>query len=560
MKKTIKYILTTSLLPLGMALNSCGNDIEDLVISEQLRPLGPTDTIEVKLGELKESEPGTRSIKYTWDQWITQSFAFGDQLGLFAQTGGENPEEKDVFDQPIVNKKMDYAGGSGAIFRFRTADGSTIDTEAVYSQSCLLYYPYFEDMPDPKLSSAVGLPLRVIDPKDGIEKMVDYLYSTMVESNGVKVPRFDHYGAEMVFQRGEGFKNAKDRRIWIVMKEKYTDIRIKQSSSGSYSGANFQYNPKETGEDLLFELPTKNKVNKYSVWEAWEGNPYSNIPSYYAYVPPGYGYYIVAQDDYGTWQNITDFSLYLTNDKRAAAHERYVLTLKLVGLRAVARPVTVEPWGDETIITDDRKMGITDHKEYNDWVSEYNAYISEGRNPAREEKLKQYGEGVYNTATGKTRWTFFINSDITFTNEFYKINRLEDALECSSTYANYKLNNIKGTLIGELAAGGSVKAFDFRDIYLMQDEAASTPFGAIADVLNGGTIENCNIVNGILITSNEVGMVAGTVKGGTVKGCTVSGDVIGKKTASAGSGMFGVVESNPTLTGNITSGLKFIQN
>lgn len=557
MKRIAKYILTIPLLSVGIGLNSCSSEMEDLIVS---KPLGPSDTIEVTVEEQTVPGVATRTIPYSWDRWVGQSFSYGDQLGLYALTGGENFEEKDVFDQPIENKKMDYAGGSGAVFRFSTADGSTIDTEGVYSMPCMLYYPYYEDMPDPSASSGVGMPLRVVDPKDGIVKMVDYKYSEIVESNGVKVPTFYHGCAMMVFQRGEGFKNAKDKRIFVVMKDPVTDVRILQSGTSAYSGGNFQYNPVETGDDLYIELPTKNKVNKYRVWESWEGGTYENIASSYAYVPPGTCYYIVAQDDYGTWQNMTDFSLYGTNNKTTYRKERYILTLKLVGLKAVVRPVSVEPWGDETIITDDRKMGITDHKEYNDWVSEYNAYISEGRNPAREEKLKQYGEGVYNTATGQTRWTFFINSDITFTNEFYKINRLEDALECSSTYANYKLNNIKGTLIGELAAGGSIKAFDFRDIYLVQDDSASTPFSVIADVLDGGTISDCNIINGILISSNEVGMLAGTVKGGTVSGCTVSGDIIGKSTASVGQGMFGIVQSNPTLTNNMTSGLKFIQN
>lgn len=567
MKKIKKNIIQLSLLTLAGGVASCSNDLEDLMADSPLLPTGRSNTIEVKIEEMKDmiqdASQETRTIPYSWDLWIGQSFSNGDQLGLYSLKGGMNPADKDVFDQPLVNKKMDYAGGSGAIFRFKTADGSTIDTDSVYSSNCLLYYPYYEDMPLPTASNVKGLPLRVIDPKDGRTKMVDYKYSSIKESNGVKVPTFYPFGALMVFQRGEGFKNAPNKNVYVVMRKPYSHVRVTQSSSTStFSGAVYQYLPEETGDDLLMTLPTGNKVNKYCVWEAWEGGLYNNIPSYYAYVPACTSgvYYIVAMDDYATWQNITDFSLYGTNNKRTSGHERYTLTLELVGLKAVVRPVTVEEWGDQTIITDDRKMGINDYKEYNDWVAEYNAYVSEGRSQAREEKLKQFGEAVYNTVTHETKWTFYINSDIQFTSEFYKINRLEDRLICASTYANYKLSNIKGTMIGELAEGGSVESLDFRDIYLIQDDSASVPFAAIADSMSGGSVENCNIVNGILITSNEVGMIAGIVTGGTVKGCTVSGDVIGKSTASVGSGMFGIVRTNPTLSNNKTSGLKFIQN
>ena len=525
---------------------------------------------EVSLGEL--SIEATRATKNSYDNWTIAAFGPGDKVGMYAMTGREDPDNPNVFNLPVTNMEMYYEGRTGNYYRFGNSE-IVLDPTTVKSQYSIMYRPYFADMPvtTEKDNGEPGIPLRETDPNDNIEKCQDFMHTSsnyITVTDGIMRPSFVHECTMIVLQRGQGFDDAKDKRIWVVMHDPATDMRITQSilTSGQiyYYDYTYQYLTSESEEELMIDiLPGVStfKVNKYRVWQAWDGNDYNSIPSKYVIVPPKEISFIFIQDNYGNWHNVTDFYLSGTGSKSGSSGYRYTLTIDLKGVDVVARPVVVEKWDDEVVITDNRKVGINNYDEYNRWVSTYNAYIENNRSDAYIEELRKYGDGINNTATNYTSWTFYINSDITFpNNEFYKLNRLDDILEGSSTYTNYTISNIRDTMVGELGASGAIRALDFKDIYLIQPSDATEPFGAIAGTLNGGLIEDCNIFNGILIGNREVGMIAGTALSGVVKGSAISGDVIGDSTAEGYHGFFGKVEGNPTLSNIITSGLKFIHN
>lgn len=581
MKLKTKSLYLVPLLALsGLAASSCSNEMEEIMLKGEGPTLGKTNYIELTISDFIDADgstpdPGTRAILNSEDHWTSSVYSVGDKVGLFAVQGGQNPEDPEDFSMPIQNLELEYAGGSGKIYRFAIVDGSTIDTEKVYGTNFnnyyVVYYPYYKDMPNSLDPSTVpGMPVRVKDPKDGIYKMVDYMYSHTYSSNSITYPDFMYIGAMLMLQRGEGFTKAKDKRIWVVMREPYTDIRITQSSAtSSYTKSGisvYKNNLSETGDDLLMELPTKNKVNKNKVFEAWEGSNYKNAPTYYCYIPPTYVSYVVIQDDNGNWQNVTDFYLANTYNKLASAHYRYRLIIEQKGLNVTARPITTEEWGDETNITDERKMGIGSVEEYNEWVRTYNAYIGDNRNPAYEETLKKFGEGLKTPDGSRTNWTFYMNGDISFTasTEFYQINKLEDKFIRTADYANFKISNIKTPLVKEIAEGGLIKGIDFDGIYLVQASSSSAVYyGAIAESMTGGAIEQCKLTNGILIGNKAVGMIAGSVLNGSVTDCFISGDVIGlsSSTVNGVTGLFGVLVAggDPVVLNNNTSGLQFIK-
>lgn len=569
----------------------------------------------------------TRANMNSYDHWTISSFGPGDEVGMITVYGRQNPDNPADFSLPVQNERMLYEGKMGTSDRFGTTS-IVIDPEMVNRDASFLYYPYYPDMPDPNdASGKPGLPLRRTD--GDIEKCIDFMCTIKWGSgtvndlyrikltDGVLVPELRHYFTTLILQRGEGFDKAQDKRIWIVMKNPYTDIRFNvyhSTGNNSYYYHKYilQYNPdvfEEEGADLMVDihrLPNVSdgddladgdqtggsntaepfKVNKYALWESWEGGAYDGIESRYVVIPPNEDvFFIYIQDNYSTWQKVSDFQL--DDGKKAAQGKRYTMTIQLVGTKVVVRPVAIESWDDEINIADSRKNGINDYKEYFDWATTYNAYIEHGRDEYYVEKLLNYGDGEKDTETGRTSWHFYINNDIEFSDtnihDFAQVTELDDVLEGASTYTNYCITNLRNTMVRSMGANGVIRALDFRDIYLVQqkqpapvepapsepgadtdtDEPAPAepmPYSALVGEMNGGTIERCNIINGVLVSESAVGMIAGKVTAGTVRNCTVSGNVIGTSTAEGYGGLFGTVEGNSvTVDNNKTSGLEFIE-
>ena len=587
MKMAEKYRWLVATIALAVLATSCDSEAEP---ADEVAPKGTRAYADVTLSNSVSAE--TKATLNSYDHWTVSTFGSGDETGMITLAGRQNPENPADFSLRVMNERMVYEGRMGTAYRFGTT-GIVIDPETVNSDASFMYYPYYAGMPDPDDKSGLpGLPLRRTD--GGIEKCIDFMTTMnptqnsvnvkyrLTLTNGVLTPTFYHYFVTLVMQRGEGFDKAPDPRIWVVMKNPYTDIKFKVTyTSYNYFSYVLQYNPsafEEEGADLmvdLHQLPNDMSggtgesepfnVNKYALWETWEGGNYNAIESRYVIIPPKEDiFFIYIQDNYGTWQKVSDFKL--DDGRMGALGYRYVLTVMLKGTKVVVRPVTIQRWDDEINIADIRKVGINDYSEYYDWVSTYNAYIEGNRNESYVEKLRKFGDVTVNTESNELSWTFYINDDIEFSGEhmadFAQIKQLEDALEGSSTYINYSIKNIRGTMVEKMGPGGAIRALDFKDIYLVQAASADMqPYGALVGEMSGGTVERCNVLNGVLVSQCEVGMIAGKATGGEVKGCTISGNVIGQSTADGYYGLFGTAEENAvTMENNRTVGLQFIKN
>ena len=533
----------------------------------------------------------TRANRSSDDGWSIVSFSQGDAAGLYCVKGIQNPDNPDDYSLPAFNAKMSFEGVTDKTYRFGSSE-VVMDPVLVSGSGSggfsMMYYPYYADMPDYEDTSKPGIPIRLVDEMDGIEKMLDFFgtYSKgdasgstsssgwISQSGGVLKPTFNRFYSSLVLQRGEGFDDPKDPRIWIVMQNPYTHIRVNKSTS-TYNRFTYglQYYTEESEDELMIDIMEKYglqhdydeskklTVNRHCVWQTWEGLD----KKIYVSIPPRVSiYYILIQDNNGFWQCVTDFYLTSVGSKTGNHGWRYTLKITLQGVDVVARPVSVERWDDEVNITDNRKVGINNAVEYADWVSTYNAYTENNRDESKIDELKKYGDTTYNEETAERKWTFYINDNIYFQNNDYfpTIRKLEDVIEGSSTYTNYDINNLRSTLVEQMAKGGAIRALDFKDIYLVQPEDSDAPYGAIVGQMTGGLIEECNITNGVVISNNAAGMIAGEVSGGEVKGCTVSGNVIGSESVE-GRGLFGKLTDGgtpPTESGNKTSGLKFIRN
>lgn len=587
MKMTAKYRELIALVVISAMAASCNSGVEDVLIPASRG----VNYIEVDMEDWLIAR--TRANLYSDDGWSVESFSQGDAIGFFCAKGVQNPENADDYSLSAYNAKMSFEGITGGKYRFG-ASGIVIDPATVYSGDySMMYFPYYPDMPAADELDKPGLPLRQLDERDGIEKCVDIFGTTHEGDNaGTSVihfkidgnassmmltPKLYRYCTSLVLQRGEGFDNPADSRIWIVMQNPHTHLRVNQMKQSGNNRPYFdiaaQYYTEEPEDEVMIDLmeeynlmhdydPGKKlTVNKYAVWQTWVG-PDQKV--HVTLLPSQNIYYILIQDNNGYWQCVTDFYLSSAGRKSGTYRWRYTLKIELQGIGVVARPVTVEPWGDEENISDDRKVGMSTPEEYSGWVGTYNAYIQNGRDETRVEELRKYGDAVYNESTGERKWTFYINDEIVFNNNdiFPTIKKLEDKLEGSSTYTNYDIRNLRGTLIEEMAEGGVLRALDFKDIYLVQPENADSPYGALISRMTGGMVESCNITNGVIISENEAGMIAGEVSGGSVRNCTISGNVIGSASVDD-KGLFGKLTdggTQPEESGNKISGLKFIRN
>lgn len=576
-KYSIKKLTLLSLpfwLTIGVSCNS------EYVEPGVATTYGVPAYVEIQLNDLEVY--GTRATRNSYDGWSIATFSDNDVVGMYSLAGRQNPDSLEDFSLPVWNEEMYFEGRTGNNYRFGNSE-ITLDPPKVSGQYSWLYYPYLKEMPDPNvykptdLIKGIDLRVNVADTSSAtgyIEKCQDIMstsssYITLTE--GVLKPSFKHYCVNLVLQRGAGFKNAEDKQVWVVMRNPYTDIRVTRQQYTNGMGQfqyTLQYLPEE-GEEVMGKIwndqPSFN-VNKYAVWQAWNGQPYKGMESQYVMIPPAEVMFILIQDDYKKWHTVTDFYLSGTGSKSGSSGYRYVLNIALEGLDVVVRPVTVENWDEELTITDNRTTGIHDPGEYVEWVTAYNTYVKNERKGEDIIKmLRNFGDGIQYGE--RMDWTFYINNDIDFENsgELPMISSLEDILEGSSTYTNYTLSNVKGDLIDKMSSTGILRALDFKGLYVVQPNGKNTPFGALANEIDHGMIENVNINNGVVIGNGVTGMLAGTITNGTIKNCTFSGDVIGEKSydgpigGESRKGLFGVINGEPILIDVRITGLKFIE-
>lgn len=507
----------------------------------------------------------TRYSSDNSDKWTVNYFTKGDQVGMYALKGREDGANGG-YNLPVVNGILYCESGTPSSYRFSNPS-IVLDPNTIKSNNSLLYFPYYSSMPETTDDTdPPGMWLRKED-EMGIERCLDFMTTKgnmITVSSGVMSPTFEHKFSILYIQRGEGFDQPEDDKVFVVMKDPVTDVRIAQTSATSVYSMKLQYNPPEAAGDVKTNLEGRLpfEVDKYSVWECWKAGPYAgDYEMNYAVIPPGDVYLILMQDNNGNWQTVTDFYMQSAGKKDIVGGSRYLVRVSKRGVDVVARPVSIDPWDDEMEITDSRDEGINDAQEYYEFVSHYNTYIESGRSKEYEESLMPYGKGSYNLQTGRTSWTFYINGDISFRGgEFPQIKVLDDEIEGSSTYTNYSFRNIETTLIGEMTSNGALRMLDFNDIYMVRTGSNDQPFSPMIGTLNGGTIEECNIINAIVISENPIGLIAGSTTGATIKDCVFSGDMIGISTAEGYSGLFGTASGTVTLSNVKMTGLQFIEN
>ena len=441
-------------------------------------------------------------------------------------------------------------------------------------------------------------------PDDDIMRCVDYMYISNISiTNGALSGGFSHGFCELVIVRGTGFdniaekypdENAPERQIWVVLNGGYTRLTLSlylENNTGQYS---WQPRLWFVKGDNGFETADQAKR-----WQAWPGKDYMDTKdgqpnprkAWYAILPSAHSYshtiadYIEIYDDNGIPRKVSNFELYVSAetgiaDRQMRPGKRYAIEIMMTELGATARPVEISDWSDDdghgmdketdtdnkNNITDVRTVGIKNYEELQSWAGSYNQFITGlGQNtyvrPKTQEDLERFKDlkkyGDYDLTNQV--WKFYITDDIDLPETAPTfITDLQDELEGAGKIENYSVGNLRRPLAAKISQGGVLRNLDFNNLYVRTGNAGDTA-GALVGELSGGTLENCNIVNGTMIgTGGTVGMLCGTVSGGTVRNCTVSGAVVGTTSGSGDwpTGLFGsVTASSFTYENNDASGL-----
>lgn len=501
-----------------------------------------------------------------------------DQLGFFAQYGGEN-------GGPVNNASMTYEdvespAGSGKRYGVFTSDGN-VDLSKLADGGTYFYFPY-----DPH-ANTTGIELRRKDLRANFSgdplKCLDFLQMEAIddsgmESDGVMGGELYHGFSELIIMRGEGFDNPKggDYTIKVYLKEPYSHLVIEPQQSGNA----WTCVPKlifSPGSVTNGTALNSNEGQDYHVWEAWKGYNYGitdmdavGREAWYVILPTvGTGNsrtevdYIELIDNDGVRQRVS--SLRLSNDKNKASDPdnftkkltsgwRYPMEISMQELVPTVNPYPIVAWGEEQTITDERARGINDLNEYQQWLAAYNSYLKDGRKDEGEseadgdqtmthmQQLLKYGDRVVDEVTHKVLyWHFYLRADLDLSvNEGFEIDELQDVLDGrsdalnNSVFQNHKITGLQHpfikTLTGPYAA---VQNIDFSEPEI-NNPSETNPIGIVAqEIADGGLVDKCNVIKGTILTGGPVGMVAGSIEGGTrdrksrIANCNLSGFIFG---------------------------------
>lgn len=428
-----------------------------------------------------------------------------------------------------------------------------------------------------------GMYLRVTDKDHNgnpIEKCIDYMYISNISlTNGALSGGFYHGFSEMIIMRGEGFDQVPEEKrdsIVVVLASGFTRMRLnafRENTTGNFSfrPQNYYWTPDEEKYGITQEQARR--------WTAWKGEDYTDMENgiavmreaYYVILPSAHSYsypsvsYIEIYNNEGEKCQVSNFELYVNpttgiGDKQMRPGKCYAVEVVMVEHGATVRPHKIVDWDEGTDgsndITDERTVGINDYNQLREWAREYNAFItgSSSRPQTIEEveqsPLKAYGD--YDLSQRK--WIFYITNDIDIpaTNEA-GVTDLQDILEGSSKLNNFIISNLKSTFIDKISQGGEMRNLDFEKVYIKQPSSSSAITGVITGNLSGGSITNCNINEGTVISSptGTVGMICGEVGGtSSITGCKVTGALIGNTYTDTGNyqGLIGSLNAGANLS------------
>lgn len=515
-----------------------------------------------------EGGSGTRAVineTGTADEWSYVDFEVGDEMGFFSSGG--NYTAGNYGEAPFENQKLIYTGGTGGA-NFRDPNDTQFSPSHMNGNEIFIYFPYSED-----ITSPTGMVLRTKTSPTGEKvdtaRCIDFLSARHLEilgettaSSAALYGEFQHTFAELIIMRGEGFDNPpriegiNTWQIKAVLNTPVTGIRAEVSEDEE----SWSCEPK-----LVWDSKAVPDRNTASTWEAWLGANYYKTQqdtvgqnAWYVIVPtigseakytaprPGFRTtveYIELYDNDGNLQRVSSLLLSNGNSKKVDGGWRYPMEITMKELVPTANPCQIVPWKDDIDLTDERKRGINDERDFINWASAYNDYIKDPTDENKSNALLQYGD-LYVSADGEEKnWQFYILADLdlsSYSPEGPWVQKLEDLLDGQSTvftngrFGNYKISGLTSTLIGSLEGkNAQVQNIDFISPNLrFFNDSYDTPTGIITNNMTGGSlVKNCRIDNGTLYCPEAPGgMVAGEVEEGTIMGCTLKGMLISKKT------------------------------
>ncbi|MCH5221701.1 MAG: hypothetical protein J1F05_05150 [Muribaculaceae bacterium] len=503
------------------------------------------------------------------DQWSIVSFDKGDEIGIFS-SGGNFRDDNGPFD----NERLMFDGD-----RFMGDGGSTFSPTYMNGAETMIYYPYNSNISDD------GLLLRTkaqgeIAPWRCLDVLTSYELEITGNNGGQEMALFGkmtHAFAELIIMRGEGFDSPPEdtddiqySRITAVLNEPFTRLQITMTLQ-----------PWSCNPVLTYKSSDMN-ADDARKWDAWQGGNYGitqNNPdgkkAWYVVVPtvgskegikkPGersYVDYIELYDNDGHLQRVSGLKLSGQNSKYVDAGWRYPMEITMNELVPTVNPYPIVPWGEDTNLTDERKRGINNLAEFAAWVRDYNAYMLDPLNEQKINALLSYGD-KYIDSNGKVSWHFYLLSDIDLStynplpyedsdgktinpSEGVIIPKLLDILDgrgstlVGSKFINHKITGLNKTFVETMGVNasnqnnGSLQNIDFIEPFINNDVSVTAPVGIMANTIDGGSVVNCNIIEGKLLNpGGPAGMVSGTMNSGIVRSCTFAGILVCASTSTS---------------------------
>ena len=470
------------------------------------------------------------------DNWRISSFREGDVAGLYSGHGNnETPEAMGGFE----NVPMEYNPANSSVSQFYNPN-IQINTYTLCNNSAgpiMMYLPYSESMANP------GLELR--SHQTGTEgRCFDFIHSIGITyDRGRANINFIHQFSELIIIRGEGFDEAVNKDIVVVLKNGYSHVRY------TYNTNNWQGYP-----ELWYSPGYELDQDQCRAWKAWLGDRYMDSEAQYVMLPTNAGSgnsngensidYIEIYDNKGDKQKVTSFVLGNKSNKNLTSGHIYPIQIVMDDLEPTVFPYPIIKWNQDNDLSVSREKGIHNAHDYNEWVKYYNTYRDEGS----EEYLSNYGDKIDGI------WHFYILDSIDFSNEPpSRVNKLNDIIDGKSTqlengvFKNSVLSNIslsKHALFTLIEENGGIINLDIEDITVTDCVAA------VAKEINGATFTNFNVDSATLSSSgnDNVGILGGDVSSVNINGCYFSGFVLGTATSESYPGLLGSVSGTVEIT------------
>lgn len=475
--------LPITLLSLLTLATACTNDIDETTSNNQ----GKTAIVKATIGTsetiIARAELDADGISYT-------SFDTNDKIGLFAEGG-----------LTATNKELTYDNGS---FKNTDLQWTGDNAKNVYA-----YFPYSNNADETiNIWREANTSLSPTW-KAGFNDMLIATNSSIPEGAVINLG-FSHQFAMLVIVRGDGFDkvdtNKKDVSITL-------NQPVSQTATISYSN---------NAASFTLNAGTDNNVEKL---DATPGKYDSKdvdcviIPIGTIGITPVNVESITLYNDLGREMTVA-YSIKDTPQKNT----KYVITVEMRDNQAIASPVEIVRWDDETIHIEE-PAGIKDVEGFKTWVAAYNDLSTSNR----DNVLAQYGSKGQDN-----KWTFRLKDNITLTDagSFNGITTFSDIFDGQG----YTITgiNIQETSSGNTVPTGFVRTLSGTIKRLTLKDAlvyGTNDIGAFAGKAESdATIENCQLTGASIVfgTTNVGAFIGNNDVSGTITNCTKASTVIVK--------------------------------